>query len=87
MGFTVLLSEQIRAARVLLGWGQAELAMHSGIGIATLKRLEASRGMIGGTIATGMQVKAALETAGIEFLGGPGEGPGVRLWKTAKSKK
>jgi hypothetical protein len=29
-------------------------------------------------------VKAALEAAGIEFIGAPKEGPGVRLWRKAE---
>jgi len=26
-------------------------------------------------------MKGALEAAGVEFIGSPGDGPGVRLWK------
>ncbi len=29
-----------------------------------------------------VELKRAFEEAGIEFTGSPGEGPGVRLWKT-----
>ena len=27
------------------------------------------------------ELQAIFEEAGIEFIGGPGEGPGVRLWR------
>ena len=77
----MILSEQIKAARVLLGWDQADLAAHAQVGIATVKRLEARPGIIGSTMGTAMRLKSALEAAGIEFIGTPGDGPGVRLWK------
>jgi transcriptional regulator with XRE-family HTH domain len=77
----MILSEQIRAARVLLGWDQAELAARAQIGLATVKRIEARRGIVSGTMDTAVRLKTALETAGIEFIGEPGDGPGVRLWK------
>ncbi len=77
----MILVEQIKAARVLLDWDQADLAKHAGVGIATVKRLEAQPGAIGGTMATVMRLKGALENAGIEFIGDLGDGPGVRLWK------
>ena len=34
-----------------------------------------------------LAVTAALEAAGIEFIGSPEEGPGVRLWPKKKKKK
>ena len=70
---------------MLLGWDQAMLARHCGLGIATIKRLEADQGVIGGTVASLIKIKRAFEKAGIEFIGDPGNGPGVRLW-TRKSK-
>ena len=77
----MILSEQIKAARSLLDWDQKELAIRANVGITTLKRLEARPGVLGGTMDTVMRLKTALESAGIEFIGGPGDGPGVRLWK------
>lgn len=82
-GMRVLLSEQIKAARVLLGWDQAELAAHAQLGVATVKRIEARPGVVGGTMDTVVRMKRALEDAGVEFIGGPGDGPGVRLWKSS----
>jgi predicted transcriptional regulator len=77
----VLLSEQIKAARSLLGWDQAELAVHADVGVATVKRIESRSGVVGGTMDTIVKIKSALEEAGIEFIGTPDEGPGVRLWR------
>lgn len=77
----MILSEQIKAARSLLDWDQKELATRAEVGITTVKRLEARPGVIGGTMDTVGRLKNALEAAGIEFIGGPGDGPGVRLWK------
>ena len=77
----MILSEQIKAARSLLDWDQKELANRAGVGITTVKRLEARSGVVGGTMDTVVRLKSALEAAGIEFIGGTGDGPGVRLWK------
>ena len=66
---------------MLLGWDQAELAAKADLSSGTVKRLEAKPGMIGGTVATALRIKSALEEAGIEFIGTPDEGPGVRLWR------
>ncbi len=77
----MILSEQIKAARSLLDWDQKELATRAGVGITTVKRLEARSGVVGGTMDTVVRLKSALEAAGIEFIGGTGDGPGVRLWK------
>ena len=65
-----------------MGWDQAELARHAEVSVATVKRLEARPGIIGGTMDTAIRLKAALEAAGVEFIGAPTDGPGVRLWKT-----
>lgn len=76
----MIYSAQIRAARGLLGWSQADLATAADIGLSTVKRMEASAGLLqahGGNI---WAVQQALEKAGIVFLqAGAGEGPGVRL--------
>ncbi len=63
-----------------MGWDQAELARHAEVSVATVKRLEARPGIIGGTMDTAIRLKVALEAAGLEFIGNPGDGPGVRLW-------
>jgi transcriptional regulator with XRE-family HTH domain len=73
---------QVKAARALLGWSQAELAKRSGISEPTIKRLEAtdSHDQIGGRPETATAIQSTLEAAGVEFTHG-GES-GVRLKKT-----
>ena len=76
----MILSEQIRAARSLLGWEQKTLADRSGLGIATIKRMEAIPGPVRGTAESVWAVQEALEKAGIVFIySDERKGPGVRL--------
>ena len=77
----ILHGEQIRAARSLLGWSQAELAKKADVAHMTVRRLEAKNGPVQGTVASLVRVQSALEQAGIEFVGGPADGLGIRLWK------
>jgi transcriptional regulator with XRE-family HTH domain len=68
---------------MLIGWDQSELASRSGIALSTVKRLEARPGVIGGTMETAMNIRNALERAGIIFIAADeAGGPGVRLAKT-----
>lgn len=77
----MITSSQIKAARALVGLTVAELAKSAGIGFTTMVRLEASDGVPSGTVRTLDAVQRALEEAGIEFIGTPEDGPGVRLHK------
>jgi transcriptional regulator with XRE-family HTH domain len=61
-------SAQIRAARALLGWRQEDLAKASGVGTATIYRIEKSENSITGYASTLVRIQAALEQAGIEFI-------------------
>ena len=80
----MILPRQIKAARALLGLGQTQLSDLAGVGIATLKRIEA-RWEIRGAAATIWKIQTALETAGIEFISAEGgKGPGVRLKEPAR---
>ena len=79
----MITSGQIKAARALLGLTTAKLAELSGIGFTTLVRLESFDGMPSANIKTLDSVKRALESAGIEFIGSPEDGAGVR-WKSKK---
>jgi transcriptional regulator with XRE-family HTH domain len=72
-------SHQIRAARALLRWSADYLAKESGIGVATIRRLELAEGLPPSNVNTLLAIKTALEAAGIEFLGTPQEGAGVRF--------
>jgi transcriptional regulator with XRE-family HTH domain len=74
---------QLRAARALVGIDQRELAALSGLSLPTIQRMEASDGVIRGTVDSLMKLIAALEAAGVELIGegtlSPGGGRGVRL--------
>ncbi len=77
---------QVKAARSLLAWSQEKLAEAAEVSIPTIKRLEANDGPLGGRHDTGRKIRAALETAGIEFIDENGGGPGVRLRKRQQKK-
>lgn len=68
---------QCRAARGLLDWSQQDLASEAGVGIVTVRQIEA--GVNEPRRATLVVVKQAFEKAGIEFINENGGGPGVRL--------
>ena len=75
----MITSDQIRAARALIRWSAADLASASGIGSATIKRMEVMEGVPSGNVKTLLALKAALESAGVEFVGTPDDRSGVRL--------
>jgi len=75
----LITGRQLRAARVLLGWAQIELAKRSRVAIGTIRRMESFSGEIGSRTSTLSLVMAALEKAGIQFLND--ESPGVRIKK------
>ena len=72
-------SSQIKAARSLLNWSAQDLAEESGVGVATIRRFEGSKGIDSASIKSLNSVKACFEAAGIEFLGDPEINPGVML--------
>jgi transcriptional regulator with XRE-family HTH domain len=80
-------SRQLKAALAMLGWKVSDLAEASGVSEPTIWRLETAEGEVGGRPATTEKLVDALETAGIIFLDGNGEGPGVRLRKIPWSRK
>jgi hypothetical protein len=55
------------------------LANSANIGIATIRRFEIQDGIPSGQIRILESLKSALEVAGVEFIGSPEHGPGVRL--------
>ena len=77
----MIIAAQIRAARAALGWSAQDLARISGVGHRTIMRIEASEGIPGGRISTLLDLKTALERAGIEFVGSPDDRPGIRFLK------
>lgn len=76
----MITSDQIRAARALLKWSGKDLAQRSGIGFSTLMRLEVLDGVPGAQTKTLEAIQKAFEDAGIEFIGTPESGAGVR-WR------
>jgi transcriptional regulator with XRE-family HTH domain len=77
----MLQSAQLRAARALLGWRQGDLAKASGIGLATIARIEQGKGVVQGNFSTIVKIQQTLERAGISFIDDPAGGIGVRLYK------
>ena len=75
---------QIKAARALLGWSQADLAHRSGVSEPTVARLESADGDLGGREETGRKIASTIEAAGVDFIEENGGGAGVRLRKRAK---
>ena len=76
----MITSGQIRAARALIKWTGKELAGASGVAFSTLMRLETGEGVPGAQAKTLDAVQKAFELAGLEFIGSPDSGAGVR-WK------
>jgi transcriptional regulator with XRE-family HTH domain len=75
----MLQSAQLRAARALLGWRQEDLAKASGVGLATVARIEQGKGVVQGNFSTIVKLQQALERAGISFIDDAVGGVGVRL--------
>ena len=72
--------EQLKMARNALGWSIQALSEQSSVSVRTIKRLESEGGLAVATQANIKLIVTTLEAAGIEFIGSPGDGPGVRLW-------
>jgi hypothetical protein len=83
----LITTDQIRAARALLRWSSGDLATHSGIGSATIKRIEVMSGVPSGNVKTLLAIKTALEEAGVEFVGTPNDGAGVRFKSTGNNSR
>jgi predicted transcriptional regulator len=79
----MITSQQMKAARALLGIDQKQLAEMARLSLPTIQRMEASDGQVRGMIDTLVKVVRALEQGGIELIGegapSLGAGRGVRL--------
>ena len=73
----MITADQIKAARKLLGWSGATLARKANRSALTIARVENSTLNANYAAVTLELIRAALETAGVEFLN-HGQ-PGVRL--------
>jgi predicted transcriptional regulator len=79
----MITSQQMRAARALLGIDQKRLADLASVSLPTIQRMEASDGLVRGVVETLVKVVSALEREGVELIGehttSQGSGRGVRL--------
>ena len=75
---------QVRAARALIGWSQAELADAAGLPLSAVDRFETGEADIPADAVA--RIRAALESAGVVFIAQNGGGAGVRLRKGRESK-
>ena len=73
-----MLPIQCRMARTALNLGVKELAELADVSTNTVSRLEAGEELKPRTVAA---IRAALESAGVEFIAENGGGAGVRLKK------
>jgi transcriptional regulator with XRE-family HTH domain len=67
---------QCRMARAAVSLGVRDLATAAGVSTNTITRLERGETLHARTVA---RVRAALESAGVEFIAANGGGPGIRL--------
>ena len=80
VGLSILVTQQIRMARAALGWSVSRLSDETSVSTSTINRIERENGLSVVTPANLKLIVTTLEAAGVEFVGGPGDGPGVRLW-------
>lgn len=87
----MITSQQMRAARAMLGIDQRQLAELASLSLPTIQRMEASDGQVRGVVDTLVKVIRALERSGIELVGenasSIGAGRGVRLRESTESKQ
>ena len=78
----MLTTQQIRMARGALRWSAQRLSKEAGVALKTIQRIEGLDGVPTSHTQTLQAIQQALESAGIEFVGSPGDAPGVRLHGT-----
>ncbi|WP_457103409.1 helix-turn-helix domain-containing protein [Mesorhizobium sp. URHB0026] len=74
-----MLAVQCKMARSAIGWGVRDLAREASVSVDTISRLERGEELMPRTVEA---IRAALESAGVEFIPENGGGAGVRLRKT-----
>ncbi len=62
-----------------MGWSAEHLAIQSGVARRTIVSIEQEDGVPSANASTLTKIQAALEAAGIEFIGTPDDGPGIRM--------
>ena len=73
-------ADQLRAGRALLKWTVRDMAEKAGVTPNTVSRIENGGDAKASTLT---EMRAALETAGIEFIAENGGGAGVRFRERA----
>jgi transcriptional regulator with XRE-family HTH domain len=85
----MITAAQLKAARALLGLDQRRLADLAELSLPTIQRMEASDGVIRGTVDSLTKLIGALDAAGIELIGegaaSPDGGRGIRLKRCAST--
>ena len=75
----MITGSQMRAARAVLRWSLEDLARESGVSMSTIRRAEADEGTLTVTVPNQRAIRTAFQSAGIEFIGTPDDGPGIRI--------
>jgi transcriptional regulator with XRE-family HTH domain len=75
----MIVGMQIRAARAALRWSIEEMVEKSGVTRRTIQRIEAYDGVPPSHTLSLYNIQSALEAAGVEFVGTPKDGPGIRV--------
>ena len=87
----MITAAQLRAARVLLGIDQRQLAELSGLSVPTIQRMEASETMVRGNVDSLVKLITAFDAAGVEMIDegavSNSLGRGVRLKIKSSSAK
>ncbi len=87
----MITATQLRAARVLLGMDQRQLAELAGLSVPTIQRMEASEAMVRGNVDSLVKLITALDAAGVEMIDegavSNSRGRGVRLKINSDSAK
>jgi transcriptional regulator with XRE-family HTH domain len=87
----MITAPQLRAARVLLGMDQRQLAELAGLSVPTIQRMEASEARVRGNVDSLVKLITALDAAGVEMIDegavSNSQGRGVRLKINSGSAK
>lgn len=85
----MITAAQLRAARALVGIDQRQLAEAAQLSLPTIQRMEASEGVVRGTVDSLMKLVAALQGFGVELIddnaASSGGGRGVRLREPSRT--
>ena len=76
----MITGDQLKAARSVSGLSVQQLSDVTGLATMTIKRYEMSTGVPKSRKGHLELLKSFFEARGIEFVGAPDEGPGIRIW-------